>query len=202
MKIAMFGGSFDPIHNGHVALAHAFTEKLGLDKVLIVPAFIPPHKQQHSTVTPEQKLTMCRLAFAGEELFEVSDIEIRRQGASFTYMTLQELSALYPEDALFLITGADMFMTIQDWRNPEIIFRLATVCGVPRNQDDIADLEKQAAFLQTLGAKTEILDAGIMTVSSTEIRNRVKNGESIRDLVPDAVEQYIMANALYDCPKQ
>ena len=197
MRLSMFGGSFDPIHNGHTALAHAFVKKLELDKVFIIPAFIPPHKQKHSNVTPEQKLDMCRLAFDGDDMFQVSDIEIKRQGASYTYMTLEELSAIYPHDEFFLITGADMFMTIHHWRNPEIIFRLATVCGVPRNNDDISDLEKQAEFLHSIGAKTEILDAGIMTVSSTDVRTRIKNGESIHGLVPEPVEQYIKENKLY-----
>lgn len=197
MKTAMFGGSFDPIHSGHVSLAHAFTERLGLDRVLIMPTFIPPHKIKKTSVTPEQRLEMCRLAFDGEEGYEVSDIEIRRQGASYTYMTLEELDRLYPDDELYLITGADMFMTIHQWKNPDIIFRLATVCGVPRNDDDISDLEKQAEYLHTLGAKTEILDAGIMTVSSTEIRERVATGKDISGLVPPAVGEYILVNGLY-----
>lgn len=197
MKTAMFGGSFDPIHSGHVSLAHAFTEKLGLDRVLIVPTFIPPHKIKKTSVTPEQRLDMCRLAFEGEKGYEVCDIEIRRQGASYTYMTLEQLSRSYPGDELYLITGADMFMTIHQWKNPEIIFRLAIVCGVPRNDDDIADLEKQARFLNTLGAKTEILDAGIMTVSSTEIRERVALGKDISRLVPPEVGRYIRERGLY-----
>lgn len=197
MKIAMFGGSFDPIHNGHISLAHAFVRMLGLDRVLIIPTYIPPHKQKYSSVTPQQKLDMCRLAFENESMFEVSDIEIRRKGASYTCTTLETLSEKYSDDELFLITGADMFLTIHEWKHPEIIFRLATICGVPRNGDDIASLEKQAQYLHTLGAKTEILDAGIMTVSSTDIRNKVKNGEDFSTLVPQAVEKYIKENGLY-----
>lgn len=197
MKTAMFGGSFDPIHLGHVSLAHAFTERLGLDRVLIVPTCIPPHKIKKTSVTPRQRLEMCRLAFEGEEGYEVSDIEIRREGASYTYLTLTELKELYPQDELYLITGADMFMTIHRWKEPQIIFRLATICGVPRNNEDISGLEKQAEFLHTLGARTEILDAGIMTVSSTEIRERISRGQDISSLVPPAVEDYIYQNKLY-----
>lgn len=197
MKIAMFGGSFDPIHKGHVQLAHAFVEKLGLDKVLIIPTYIPPHKQKGTNTTPEQRLEMCRLAFENDDMTEVSDIEIRRQGASFTYQTLQQLSQLYPEAELYLITGADMFMTIQSWRNPEIIFSLATVCGVPRNDDDIADLTEQQKALSGLGARTVIMDAGVMTVSSTEVRKRIKRNEDISELVPAPVADYIFKNGLY-----
>ena len=197
MKTAMFGGSFDPIHNGHVSLAKAFVETLGLERVLIIPTFYPPHKQKKTAVTSEQRLEMCRLAFEGEELFEVSDIEIRREGKSYTYMTLEELSELYPDDELYLITGADMFMTIDEWKNPEIIFSHAVICGVPRNDDDISDLREKAKKLSAMGARTEILDPGIMTVSSTEIRRRVSDGESISGLVPPLVEDYIIKNGLY-----
>ena len=197
MKTAMFGGSFDPIHNGHVSLAKAFVETLGLERVLIIPTFYPPLKQKKTAVTSEQRLEMCRLAFEGEELFEVSDIEIRREGKSYTYMTLEELSELYPDDELYLITGADMFMTIDEWKNPEIIFSHAVICGVPRDDDDISDLREKAKKLSAMGARTEILDPGIMTVSSTEIRRRVSDGESISGLVPPLVEDYIIENGLY-----
>lgn len=193
----MFGGSFNPIHNGHIQLAKAFVNRLCLDKVLIIPTYIPPHKQKDNSVTPDQKLAMCRLAFEKLPLFEVSDIEIKRKGASYTYMTLQELSEIYKGDGLFLITGADMFLTIHEWKHPEIIFSLATVCGVPRNDEDIKSLQKQQDYLSALGAKTEILDANVMTVSSTDIRNKVKNGEDISTLVPRAVENYIKENGLY-----
>lgn len=193
----MFGGSFNPIHNGHIQLAQAFVKKLCLDRVLIIPTYIPPHKQKDNSVTPNQKLEMCRLAFEEMPLFEVSNIEIRRKGASYTYMTLQELSEKYKGDELFLITGADMFLTIHEWKHPEIIFSLATVCGVPRNDEDIGSLKKQQEHLSTLGAKTEILDANVMTVSSTDIRNKVKNGEDISTLVPRSVENYIKENGLY-----
>ena len=197
MKIAMFGGSFDPIHNGHVSLAHVFVESLGLERVLIIPTFYPPHKQKKTTVTSEQRLEMCRLAFYGEDIFEVSDIEIRREGKSYTYMTLEELSRIYPDDELYLITGADMFMTIDEWKNPDIIFSRAVICGVPRNDDDISDLRAKAERLSSMGARTEILDPGIMTVSSTDIRNRIAEGMSVHGLVPQAVEDYIIKNGLY-----
>ena len=144
-----------------------------------------------------QRLEMCRIAFEGVGGIEVSDIELRRGGASYTYLTLEELHALYPEDELFLITGADMFLTIETWRHPEMIFSLATVCGVPRNDDSIDELAEHETLLRSLGAKTEILDAGVMTVSSTRVRNAVKNGEDISSLVPAGVAEYIRTNRLY-----
>ena len=193
----MFGGSFNPIHIGHIQLAQAFVKRLNLDRVLIVPTYIPPHKQCDNSVSPQDRLQMCRLAVKKLPFAEVSDIEIRRKGASYTYLTLQELAKLYKDDELFLITGADMFMSIQSWKHPEIIFSLATVCGVPRNDDDINRLEKQAEYLHTLGARTEILDAGVITVSSTEIRTKIQNGESTDGLLTDEVRKYIDENKLY-----
>lgn len=197
MRIAMFGGSFNPIHIGHIQLAQAFVKRLKLDKVLVIPAFIPPHKQYDDSVSPQDRLEMCRLAVKNLPFAEVSDIEIKRGGSSYTYLTLEELSEKYKNDELFLITGADMFMSIHTWKYPEIIFSLATICGVPRNSDDIKNLEKQAEYLKSLGAKTEILDVSLMTVSSTEIRNKVKNGEKFSTLVMPEIENYILKNKLY-----
>ena len=197
MKTAMFGGSFNPVHKGHVQLASAFIGQLSLDRVLIVPSLIPPHKQVHDRIDPQHRLKMCELAFEHSEKIQVCDIELRRQGASYTYETLQQLHEMYPQDELFLITGADMFMTIESWRHPEIIFSLATVCGVPRDSDSITQLQQHEDVLHSLGARTAVLDAGVMTVSSTEVRRRVRAGEDISPLVPAAVEEYIIGNGLY-----
>ncbi len=193
----MFGGSFNPIHIGHIQLAQAFVKCLDLDKVLVVPSFIPPHKKCDYSVSPSDRLEMCHLAINDLPFAEVSDIEIKRGGASYTYLTLKELSEKYKGSSLFLITGADMFMSIHRWKNPEIIFSLSTICGVPRNGDNIKSLEKQAEYLKTIGAKTKILDISLMTISSTEIRNRVKNGGNISGLVTPEVERYIKINRLY-----
>lgn len=193
----MFGGSFNPIHNGHIEMAKAFYQALSLDRLLLMPSYIAPHKFVDKPVFPDQRYEMCCLASKGIEGFEVSNIEMKRHGASYTYLTLQELHLLYPEDELFLLTGADMFMTIHEWKKPQVIFELATICGVPRNGDDIHKLEQQAAYLQTLGARTELLDASVMTVSSTEIRRRVKAGEDIAGMVAPSVQKYIKEHYLY-----
>ena len=117
MKIGMFGGSFNPIHNGHIELAKAMYKELKLDKLLIMPSYIPPHKFVDSAAFPDQRFEMCCLAAKDIDGFEVSNIEIKRQGASYTYLTLKELKAIYPEDELYLLMGADMFMTLQDWKS-------------------------------------------------------------------------------------
>ena len=197
MKTGIFGGSFNPIHNGHIELAKKFFNKLELDRLFIVPTYIPPHKSMKDYIFPDQRFEMCSLAVRGIDGFEVSNIEIKRHGASYTYLTLKELHSLYPDDELYLLTGADMFMTLHEWKKPEVIFELSTVCGVSRNDDDTAVLEKQAEYLRSLGARTVVLDAEIMTVSSTEIRNRVKNGEDISELVDPKVKRYIKEHNLY-----
>lgn len=197
MKTAMFGGSFNPIHIGHIQLAQVFAKKLDIDKVLFIPTFIPPHKQYDTSILPKDRIEMCKLAIKNLSFAQVSDIEIKRGGSSYTYLTLQELSKQYKNDELFLITGADMFMSINTWKHPEIIFKLATICGVPRNNDDINNLKKQAEYLKTLGAKTQILDVDVMTVSSTEIRNKIKNNENTDGLISKEVREYIDKNNLY-----
>lgn len=197
MKTAIFGGSFNPVHNGHIQLVNALTDNSELDRVIIIPAYVSPFKKEDNSVTPMQRYEMCKLAFEGNEKAKISDIEIKRKGASYTYMTLEELSEKYSGDELFLIMGADMFMSVHTWKHPEIIFRIATICGIPRGGEDISSLEKQALYLEKLGARTKIFDISILTVSSTEIRNKVQNGESILGLVPKAVENYISKNRLY-----
>ena len=193
----MFGGSFDPVHNGHVQLAQAFIKELSLDRVFIVPAFISPFKQNGAAVLPVHRAEMCRLAFKDIPQAENCDIEIKREGSSYTYQTLEALTDKLDTEKIYLITGADSFMTIHKWKEPESIFRHAVICGLPRNDDDISVLEKQSEYLHALGAETRILNISVMTVSSTEIRSRAANGESIKGLVPDDVERYIVENRLY-----
>ncbi len=197
MKIAMFGGSFNPVHNGHIQLAETFAEKLGLDRVIIVPAYVSPFKQSDISVAPLQRLEMCRMAFANMDIARVSDIEIKREGPSYTYITLEMLADIYANDKIYLITGADMFMTVHTWEKSNVIFKLAEICGIPRNDSDVTALKNQAEFLESLGAKTKILDSYIMPVSSTLIRELIKNGKDISGLVPHSVENYIIKNGLY-----
>lgn len=197
MRIGVFGGSFDPIHNGHIALSQAFVEVLSLEKVLVIPAFVSPFKQQDGAARPEQRLAMCRLAFADYPHTEVLDVELRREGSSYTVDTLRILSEIYPDSELFLITGADAFLTLQNWREPQEIFRLATICTVPRDGNPVEKLQQHADYLHTLGARTEIVDVQVIKVSSTEIRDRVKAGISLTGLVPDEVARYIAEQALY-----
>lgn len=196
-RIAMFGGSFNPIHNAHTDIAAAFIKKLKLDKLIFIPTAIPPHKSDEEIIDAEHRLAMCRLAAEDIKKAEVSDIEIMRQGKSYTVDTLSQLKELYPESELYLITGADMFLTLQEWKNPEEIFSLASVCTVPRDDADYERLKAHEIKLNTMGARTVVLDIKRMDISSTEIRNRVFNDESISKFVDEKVEAYIYANYLF-----
>ncbi len=194
----MFGGSFNPIHNGHIQLIKGIISELNLDKLLVVPSFLPPHKLVESPVSPQDRIAMCKLCVSDIPKAEISDMEIKRGGKSYTYETLQELHSIYPADDLFLIMGADMFLSIETWKNPEIIFKLATICGVPRKgvggRQELIDRE---TFLKSIGAETKVLNLTLPEVSSSEIREFAKNGKSIDRLVPAQVENYILEKGLY-----
>lgn len=195
-KIAIFGGTFNPVHNGHMHLAQQFSARIGFDRIIFIPTHVPPHKQAPELASAPHRLNMCRLA-AREYGYEVSDIEINREGPSYTADTLAQMKGMYPNDELYLITGADMFLTIQNWRNPRQIFTLATVCAAPRSQRGYKELLTHAKELESFGAHSIIENIEYLPVSSTMVRAAVKAGESIADLVPHSVADYIEQNKLY-----
>ncbi len=196
-NIAVFGGTFNPIHNGHIHLAKRFAEILRADEVLLIPTNEPPHKEAPDLAPAEDRLAMCRLAAGDDRLFRVSDMEIRRGGPSYTSETLQELRTLYPVSQLFLITGEDMFVTLEQWHDPETIYRLATVCAAPRSRKGMAALRRYAERIGRKGARTRLESIEYLPVSSTQVRGAVKAGKSISTLVPASVEHYIFENHLY-----
>ena len=196
-KIAVLGGTFNPIHNGHLNLALNAKKELSLDKVFFVPTNISPHKDNEVILDANTRLEMCRLAIQDYQYFEVSDIEILRQGISYTYQTLSVLKKNFPYDKIFLIVGADMFMTLESWKNTEKIFELSVICTVARGAYDIEKLNDHAKILKSFGAEIYILNITECTISSTEVRDRVLKKQKISDLVPTRVEEYILKNKLY-----
>lgn len=196
-RVAMFGGSFNPVHLGHIGLAREYIKTLRLDKMLIVPTYIPPHKKTNEMADALHRYNMCSIAFENVSNTEISDIEIKRQGASYTADTLKQLKEIYADSELFLITGADMFMTIQDWKNPQEIFKLAVICTAPRDNTNYTELRQHEKYLNSLGAECVVLSEPIMQVSSTQIRHYVKQGKRITDLTGERVEEYIIKNGLY-----
>lgn len=195
-KIAVFGGTFNPIHNGHIHLAEQFAQRIGAEKVLLIPTCQPPHKRPLNLAPSKDRLQMCRLA-CEESIFEVSNMELKRKGPSYTADTLRELKNIYPVSELYLIMGEDMFLTLKKWYEPETIFRLAVLCAAPRSSDGLQPLLDCAENFEKNGARTFIQNIEYLPISSTMVRDAVQNGKNIAGLVPPKVADYIAKNKLY-----
>ncbi len=196
-KMGLFGGTFDPIHRGHIDMALLLCDALQLDGVLLMPTAVPPHKIKDNMAADSHRLAMCRLAAEEYPQLQVSDMELTRGGASFTVDTLAALHTQYPDTDWYLFTGADMFTTLRSWYRFEDIARLATLCTVPRAGTDTATLAAYAATLEAQGATCYVADRGVMEVSSTAIRHLVAQREKIDALVSPAVAAYIAEHGLY-----
>ncbi len=197
-KIGIIGGTFNPIHNGHILLALYCKEQIGLDKIIFIPTYTPPHKISDDLASEADRLNMCRIAVKKYSDFYVSDIEIKRKGKSYTYETLSELKAVYKSDTLYFVVGADMFLTLDKWKNPDIIFKNAFIAAVPRNSSDFAQLsDYYERVLKPLGARAVILDKPVLTVSSTFIRKNIDFDKNIEPLIDEDVYEYIKQNDLY-----
>ena len=197
MNIGLFGGSFDPIHEGHLSLVHAAADALRLDRVILMPTGMPPHKVKASATSEADRLAMCRLAVQDDPLIDVSDYEIRQGGASFTVDTLTYLTEQHPDDTFYLLMGADMFLTLLSWKRFEDIVDMAVLCTVPRDDEPLEKLEAYAKTYETLGADCRVLPMPLRRISSTQVRECAENGRSIEGLVPKAVAQYIVEHGLY-----
>lgn len=198
MKIAMFGGSFDPVHNNHIALCKLMKYKFKLDKIVVVPAYCSPFKSDSQTDSIH-RLNMCRLAFGDVCSVEVSDFEIVKKGKSFTIDTLIYLSGLYKMDELFLITGSDAFLTLPDWHQSEKIFKLAHILTVARGIDTEEKIFSAAAEYMRNGARVSVLTEPVGNLSSTALRKalRLKETKFISSSLPADVFKYIKENGLY-----
>ena len=204
MKIGVYGGTFNPPHLGHLTAARAVFELLKLDKLLLVPAGLPPHKELPAgSPTAEQRLEMTRLA--GEQIglgdqVEVLDLELRRQGKSYTSDTLAQIKALYPEAELWLLMGTDMFLTLQTWHAPEEIFALAGIAAFGRTEADTEELfSVQREYLYRTYPNARIFTLtipGVVDVSSTELREQLAADRGA-NLLPPAVYGYILREGLY-----
>lgn len=196
MNIGIFGGAFNPVHNGHIHLLNAYVKALHLDKVLLIPTANPPHKTSAELISGEHRMNMLKLAFAGSEHFEVSDIEFRFSGKSYTYNTLMELKKIYPDDKFFLIVGSDQFFCFEKWYRADDILSMVTVVTASREDNEYSDL---IAFKNSnANMKNTIVSSfDAVMVSSSQIRQMVKQGEDISALVPTCVNEYIRGNNLY-----
>ena len=198
MKTGIYGGTFNPIHRGHIHLAEEFARRLGLDRVLLIPTRVPPHKAAPDLASGKDRLAMCRLAVGEKTNLEVSDIEMRREGKSYTAETLEELRRLYPQDEFYLLMGEDMFLTVEHWYRPETIFFLAVVCATPRSLHGMGKLQaKKDEYASRYGARCVLEDIPYLPVSSTQVREWAAQGKDIVPLVPEAVAAYIESRGIY-----
>ncbi|MBC8079836.1 MAG: nicotinate-nucleotide adenylyltransferase [Gorillibacterium sp.] len=194
MRIGIMGGTFDPIHNGHLLAAERVGEEASLDEVWFMPANVPPHKRSQPHTTALHRLRMVELAIEDNRRFRISDIEIRKGGTSYTIDTMTELCAKHPNDEFNYIIGADMVMYLPNWYRIDELARKVTFIGVGRPGYTLNMQE----LMPELQHKIRIVSMPMMEISSTHIRDRYRDGKSIRYLVPDAVLDYIEVNRLYD----
>jgi nicotinate-nucleotide adenylyltransferase len=203
--IALFGGTFNPIHNGHLLIAEEVRTKYNLDKVVFIPSYQPPHKEAPDLADPAQRMIMAHLGTVNNPCYEVSPVELDRGGKSYTVDTLRHFKQVYGDGVqMYFIIGADMLMELTTWKNIDEVLRMCRFIAVNRPGYDIAKILNYR-FIATDGVNlSEDLFENILTedvaridISSTQIRQRVKEWKSIKYLVPEPVEQYIHNQQLY-----
>lgn len=198
LRVGIYGGAFAPIHIGHVEAAKAFMEQMWLDVLFVIPTGTSPHKQISGGANDADRLEMCRRAFAGVEGVIVSDIEIRRQGKSYTVDTLRELTA--EDRRLFLLCGTDMILTLDTWKEPDEIFRLAYPVYIRRESDEELDeklVAKVTEYRNKYGKNVVRLKSPAIEISSSQVREMIRRGEDIASVVPRSVAEYIGDKGLY-----
>ena len=189
-KVGIFGGTFDPIHHGHLITAQSVREIRHLDKIIFIPSFISPHKADVNSVSPAHRMNMLKLAVEGVDFFEVSDYEIKKEGISYTIDTLKEFKKKY--DKLEFIMGYDNIFKFHNWKEPDEIMNLTKLLVLERKSSKPHPFDdkyvEQAIFVETRGIE----------ISATDIRERVKQGMPIHYLVPEKVKEYIYSFNLYN----
>jgi len=204
-SVALFGGTFNPIHYGHLAIAEEVRAKFNLDKVIFVPTYLPPHKEPEVLADPQQRLVMTYLATVSNPCFEVSMFEVEKGGKSYTIDTVKYFRQLLGEKVqLYFIVGADMLMEISTWKNIEELLKLCRFIAVPRPGYDIQKIFNQYFLAsENYSVANDLLenilieDIAMLDISATNIRRRVKEWKSIKYLLPEPVEQFIHNQQLY-----
>lgn len=198
-RIGVLGGSFDPVHEGHVHLAWDAMKQAGLHRVILVPARIQPFKQDRIPASGEDRTEMLRLAFGGGEDFSVSAVELEREGVSYTYLTMRALQAQFgPSARLFFITGTDSLLKLDSWRNSgELLSSYSFIVGSRPGYRKDELIAKAEELKENYGADILMIENDLFDISSTEIRERIAAGRPIHGMVPPAVEAYIRERGLY-----
>ncbi|MBQ8041446.1 MAG: nicotinate-nucleotide adenylyltransferase [Lachnospiraceae bacterium] len=199
MKIVIMGGTFNPIHNGHLLLAETAKKEGNLDKIWFMPSGLPAHKSNSELISSEHRLAMVQLAVNGIADYFASSYEIDRPGFTYTADTMEGLSNEFPEYEFYFIIGGDSLMKFHHWVKPEVISKHTSLLAAGRNGYSLEDLQKQAENLYHLfGTKVTLISMPELNISSNEIRNCIKhNPESIRKDIPESVYNYILEHQLY-----
>lgn len=201
-RIGIYGGTFNPPHTGHITAAVQAVDLLRLDKLLLIPDQTPPHKQiPAGSPSPKQRLQMLKIAAEGKSKLQVSDMELRREGKSYTYQTVQELKQEYPDDQLVLIMGTDMFLSFESWKNPEVILEHASLAVLYRGEKgETQKILEKKQFWEDQGYAIELVENQIVPISSTQLR-RLILFRCADDYLPDGVQDYILQHCLYGTDK-
>lgn len=198
-KIGILGGTFDPIHNGHLALGKQAYEQFSLDEIWFMPSGHPPHKKGRLVTEGKEREDMVKLAIASVPYFVYSDFELKREGNTYTAQTLSLLKEVYPQHEFYFIIGADSLYEIEQWYHPEMVMKQAVLLVAARSYEkDHPDFEKQVKYLEEkFEARIGVIRFEEMNVASKQIRKMVSSGQSIKDLVPGPVAGYIRIHGLY-----
>lgn len=197
-KIGIYGGTFNPPHIGHIRAACCAVSALELDKLLLIPDRIAPHKvMPEGSATPQQRLEMVRLSAGTDPCLEVTDMELKREGPSYTYLTVEALKEQYPKDSLYLLIGTDMFLTFQQWKNAEYLWKNVTLGVFYRGQKDEVDaIARHKEMMESLGAKVILIENPVVDISSTQLRRMLVMG-CAKPFLTQEVYDYIHSNKLY-----
>lgn len=200
MKIGIMGGTFDPIHNGHLMLGEYAYRQFGLDKIWFMPNGCPPHKN-NAKIGSEAltRAVMVELAIKDKDYFCLEDYEIKKDTVSYSYATLEHFNRMYPEHSFYFIVGADSLFAIERWVHPERVLKACTILAAYRDdKNNKIVMDEQIRMLnQKYSADIHLLETPVMAVSSSELREMIKNSHDISNYVPKEVEAYIKANSLY-----
>ncbi len=196
MRTGIFGGSFNPVHNGHINLAKSAVRELSLDRVIFVPSKIPPHRSADEYISGGDRLEMLKIACKGEEKFQVSDYELKNDRVSYTVFTVEYFRSLYPDDKFFLLTGSDMLLSFDTWFRYKEILGSVSLAVFSREEGDRRKLEEKAEKLSEYG-EIYISDAVPFVISSTEIRKKIEKNQNISCYLDENVVEYIRSKRLY-----
>ncbi len=198
VRTGLFGGTFAPPHLGHLHAAETFLREMALDELLVMPTFIPPHKEKAEGDDPEIRYRMCLAQFGGLPRTTVSRYEIGKEGVSYTVDTLRHLKEEEPRREIFLLCGTDMLLTLDTWRSAEEIFRLAEIVCMPRYDGSLdAVLRKMDAYEERFGKRAVLLSEDPFVLSSTEIREKIRNGHDLSHVLSQDVIEIIKNEGLY-----